>query len=130
MKVVLGVTYITLNAEGVRVSYAPGSVVDMDDRRAAKMIASNEASPYIDPVTAPVVVEAAKPQKPAKPPKPEIDPARVAEIAKAIGRLDPKDPDHFSKNGRPFDAAVESAFGEKVSAAEIDAAMAAIKAAK
>jgi hypothetical protein len=130
MKVVLGVTYITRNAEGDKVSFPPGSVVDMDDRRAGKMIASNEASAYAEPVAAPVVVEAAAKTKPAKPNKPDIDAARVAEIVKAIGRLDPKDPDHFSKNGRPFDAAVEAAFGEKVSAAEIDAAMAAIKAAK
>lgn len=124
MKVVVAETYITLNAEKEKVSYAPGAVVDVDDHRGAKMIALGLAQLYEAPVVAPMVSE------PAGSAGSDASAERIAAIGEAIARLDPKDPDHFYKKGLPRAAAVEAAFGDKVSAAEIDAALALLKSGK
>lgn len=59
-------------------------------------------------------------QAPAGPTDPE---ERLAAIRDAIAQLDPENPEHFTKDGKPQVAAIEAILGYNITAAERDAAM-------
>lgn len=92
--------------------YEIGASVDLADDQAALLLAVNAVS---------------GPTGDAAPDVPADAKERLAAITAAIGQIDPNNPDLWLKDGKPDAAAISDILGWQVSAAERNAAWAAMQ---
>ncbi len=108
-------TYAVITAIHTDRRYEPGATIDLDEADASALIA-------VQAIDAVAVGEVAggsvAPADPAE---------RQTAITAAIGQLDPNDPDVWLRDGRPDTAALAAITGWTVSAAERNAAWAAMQ---
>lgn len=95
--------------------YAPGARCALDEAAAAPLLRSGVLA---ETPSAPEALAPAPPPAPA---------AEVSDLVRAIRALDPDDPAHWTKSGKPDATALTERLGRQVSAAERDEAWAEVR---